>query len=132
MAMSMLHYQGGLFMIQGFVYILIFQAVGELCSQFFLPKIPGPVIGLVLMLVFLSWRGEVPSPIENFSNTILPNLGLFFIPAAVGVVMYLPLLKTHAGAVMLALLLGVLATLAVTALILKFLATNRPEDEHAN
>lgn len=119
-------------MIQGFLYILLFQAVGELCSQFFLATIPGPVIALVLMLVFLVWRRDVPSAIENISNMILPNLGLFFIPAAVGVVMYLPLLKTHAGAVLLALLLSVLATLAVTALILKIFATNRPEDEHAN
>ena len=119
-------------MIQGFLYILLFQAVGELCSHFFLSTIPGPVIALVLMLLFLVWRRDVPSSVENISNMILPNLGLFFIPAAVGVVMYLPLLKTHAGAVLLALLLSVLATLAVTALILKIFAKNHPEDEHAN
>ena len=40
-------------MIQGLVQLFIFQALGELVSKFALPFIPGPVLGLVLLLVFL-------------------------------------------------------------------------------
>ena len=38
-------------MIQGLVQLFIFQALGELVSKFALPFIPGPVVGLVLLLV---------------------------------------------------------------------------------
>ena len=41
-------------MIQGLVQLFIFQALGDLVSKFALPFIPGPVLGLVLLLVFLS------------------------------------------------------------------------------
>ena len=38
-------------MIQGLVQLFIFQALGELVSKFALPFIPGPVLGLVLLLL---------------------------------------------------------------------------------
>ena len=48
-------------MIQGLVQLFIFQALGELLSKFALPFIPGPVLGLVLLLAFLALRGHVPA-----------------------------------------------------------------------
>jgi putative effector of murein hydrolase LrgA (UPF0299 family) len=49
-------------------------------------------------------------------------LGLLFIPASVGVVLYLPLLHANAWAITAALVLSVVATVAVTALVLKLFA----------
>jgi putative effector of murein hydrolase LrgA (UPF0299 family) len=49
----------------------------------------------------------------------------------VGVVLYWPLLREFAGAVALALVLSVLATIAVTAGLLKWLTPEAQEDEHA-
>lgn len=107
-------------MIQGLVQILIFQALGELISKFALPFIPGPVIGLVLLLVFfLSLRGHVPASIDLVGSSVLQHLGLLFIPASVGVVLYLPILKANAWAIATALVVSVLATIAVTASLLK-------------
>jgi holin-like protein len=118
-------------MIQGLFQILLFQAFGELLSKFVMASIPGPVIGLLLLLAFLGWRGQVPPKIAQVGETILQHLGLLFIPASVGVMMYWPLLKAHAGAVVLALVLSVVATLGVSALVLKFMGGQRVEDEHA-
>ena len=106
-------------MIQGLVQIFIFQALGELLSKFALPFIPGPVIGLVLLLVFLILRGHVPASIDLVGSSVLQHLGLLFIPASVGVVLYLPILKANAWAIATALVVSVLATIAVTASILK-------------
>ena len=106
-------------MIQGLVQIFIFQALGELLSKFALPYIPGPVIGLVLLLVFLSLRGQVPASIDLVGSSVLQHLGLLFIPASVGVVLYLPILKANAWAIATAIVVSVLATIAVTASILK-------------
>jgi putative effector of murein hydrolase LrgA (UPF0299 family) len=45
-----------------------------------------------------------------------------FIPASVGVVLYLPVLQANAWAITAALVLSVAATVAVTALVLKLFA----------
>jgi len=118
-------------MINGLLQLLMFQALGELVSKFLIPFIPGPVIGLVLLLIFLGWLGSVPQKIDLVGGTILQHLGLLFIPASVGVVMFLPVLKEHLLAVSMALVLSVVATIGVTALVLKLLIPLRLEDEHA-
>lgn len=109
-------------MIQGLVQLFIFQALGELLSKFALPFIPGPVLGLVLLLVFFSLRGRVPKQIDMVGSSVLQHLGLLFIPASVGVVLYLPLLRANAWAISAALVVSVVATVAVTAGLLKLLA----------
>lgn len=118
-------------LINGLLQLLVFQALGELLSKFLIPFIPGPVIGLAVLLAYLGVKGAVPQRIELVGGTILQHLGLLFIPASVGVVMYWPLLKEHFAAVLIALALSVTATILVTALVLKALAPTRAEDEHA-
>jgi holin-like protein len=109
-------------MIQGLVQIFIFQTLGEFLSKFALPFIPGPVIGLVFLLAFLSLRGHVPASIDLVGSNILQHLGLLFIPASVGVVLYLPILQANAWTIAAALVVSVIATIAVTASLLKALA----------
>lgn len=118
-------------MIHGLLQLLLFQALGEVLSKFLMPFIPGPVIGLVALLAFLVWRGSVPGNIDLVGGAMLGHLGLLFIPASVGVVMFLPLLQQNLLAVAVALIASVVSTVAVTALVLKVLAPNRPQDEHA-
>lgn len=106
-------------MISGLVQLFVFQALGELVSKFALPFIPGPVLGLVLLLLYFSLRQKVPTAIDEVGSGVLQHLGLLFIPASVGVVLYLPLLKANAWALGVALVVSVVATVAVTALWLK-------------
>jgi len=109
-------------MIQGLVQLFLFQALGELLSKFALPYIPGPVLGLVLLLAFLGLRGQIPPSMDLMGSSILQHLGLLFIPASVGVVLYLPVLQANAWTITVALVLSVVATVAVTALVLKLFA----------
>jgi holin-like protein len=114
-------------MIAGLVQILLFQGLGEIVARFFLPLIPGPVIGLVLLVAWLRMRGSVPESVDLVATAFSQNLGLLFIPAAVGVVMFWPQLKSHALAVTAALVVSVIATMVVTALVLRALAKDTPE-----
>lgn len=109
-------------MISGLVQILVFQGVGELVSKFLLPLIPGPVIGLVLLLCFLALRKSVPPNIELVAAALVQHLGLLFVPAAVGVVLFWPHLASHALAVAAALLTSLILTIAVPALVLRVLS----------
>ena len=109
-------------MIAGLVQILLFQGIGEIVAKFFLPLIPGPVIGLVLLVVWLRIRGRVPDSVDFVAGAFSQHLGLLFVPAAVGVVMFWPNIESHAVAVVAALVVSVVATMAVTALVLRALA----------
>lgn len=115
-------------MIDGLVQLFIWQGLGELVSRFLLPNIPGPVLGLLFLLGFLLVKGEVNQPLGLVADSFRQHLGLLFVPASVGVILFLPDLKTHALAVTLALVVSVVLTIAVTSLILKFFA-KAPRDE---
>jgi holin-like protein len=108
--------------IAALVEILLFQGLGELATHFFLPFIPGPVIGLVLLTGFLVLRGRVNASLDELATAFSRHFGLLFVPAAVGVVMFWPHLKTHAVAIVAALVVSVVLTIAVTALVLKGLS----------
>lgn len=108
-------------MIFGLLQILFFQGLGEVVSKFVLPNLPGPVIGLILLLAWLMLRGAVNPPLASVADSFSQHLGLLFVPAAVGVVMFLPELRAHALAVLAALLGSVVLTIATTALVLKVL-----------
>jgi holin-like protein len=109
-------------MMPGLVQILLFQGLGELVAHFLLPFIPGPVVGLVLLLGFLALRKSVNASLDEVATVFSRHFGLLFVPAAVGVVMFWPHLKAHAVAVALALAVSVVLTIAVTALVLKGLS----------
>lgn len=111
-------------MIPGLVQLFVFQALGELLSKFALPFIPGPVLGLVLLLFYFGVRQQVPASIDMVGSGVLQHLGLLFIPASVGVVLYLPLLQANAWALSIALVMSVVTTVAVTALWLKTFSTD--------
>lgn len=114
-------------MIDGLVRILIFQGIGEVIAKFAVPLVPGPVIGLVLLLGFLAWRGGVPEGVELVSSAFMRYLGVLFVPAAVGVVLFWPQLRQQALAIAIALVASVIATIAVSALLAKLLARDEPD-----
>jgi holin-like protein len=61
------------------------------------------------------------------SSALMRYLGLLFVPAAVGVVMFLPHLQRQAAAITVALLVSVIATIAVSALIAKLLTRKKSD-----
>jgi holin-like protein len=108
-------------MIAGLVQLLFFQGAGELISKYLLPTLPGPVVGLVLLLIFLMWKGQVNPSLALVGEAFLKYLGLLFVPAAVGVALFLPLLKANALTLAAAILGSVTLTIATSALILRWI-----------
>jgi holin-like protein len=118
-------------LIPGLTQILLFQGLGEIVSRFVLPVLPGPVIGLMALLGFLVLRGRVNAALDAVATGFTQHLGLLFVPAAVGVVLFLPQLRANAVALAVALVVSVVATMAVTALVLRFLSrkAETPNDD---
>ncbi len=116
-------------MIGGLTRLLLFQGLGEVLSKFLLPFVPGPVLGLLLLLGWLALRREVRPDLDEVSTAFSRHLGILFVPAAVGVVMFLPQLREHALAIGTALVASVLATVAAAAIILRVLAPREADRE---
>jgi putative effector of murein hydrolase LrgA (UPF0299 family) len=112
--------------------ILLCQLAGEIFVRGLKLPMPGPVIGLMLLLVLLLARDRFPvlargplqgDGVENASRGLLANLSLLFVPAGVGVVQKLDLVAEHGIAFLGVLVISVMATLSVT--VLTFVAASR-------
>ncbi|MGA2125197.1 MAG: CidA/LrgA family protein [Xanthobacteraceae bacterium] len=103
-------------MIGALATLLLCQLAGEIAARGLGLPVPGPVIGMVLLFVALLLRHErdTPEALGRVADGLLGNLGLLFIPAGVGVILYLPLLARDWAPISLAIVLGTLASIAVT------------------
>jgi holin-like protein len=109
-------------MIRGLAILLVFQSLGEITSRILAGAVPGPVIGLLLLLGFLVIRSNIPASISVAADGLLAHLSIFFIPAAVGVMLYASALATSGAAWVLAIVLSTTAAISVTALVLRALS----------
>lgn len=92
-------------MLIGLIALLACQLVGEVVVRLTDAPVPGPVVGMVLLFVLLHWRRTPDSsPVVRAGDYLLGHLQLFFVPAGVGVVVYLGLLRDHALPVVVGLL----------------------------
>lgn len=106
-------------MILQFVALLLLcQLAGEVFVVWSRLPIPGPVIGMVLLFVGLVLRGGIPDGLGRVADRLLAHLSLLFVPAGVGVMLHLAMLREEWLAIALALVLSTVATIAVTGLIM--------------
>src|ERR1700689_3585343 len=110
-------------MIRGFFILLAFQLVGEVAASGLALPTPAPMIGLALLVVALSlyqrWRPRdedalAASDVGQAARGLLAALPLLFVPAGVGVVQYMGLLREQGLALAVALVVSTLATLIAT------------------
>ncbi|MEA1049835.1 CidA/LrgA family protein [Lamprobacter modestohalophilus] len=103
-------------MLETLFLILLCQLLGETLAQLAALPIPGPVLGMLLLLGWLFLRGSVAEEVGRTADTLLAHLSLLFVPAGVGVMLHWERVREHWQALALALILGTLITLVVTAL----------------
>jgi holin-like protein len=110
-------------MIASLSLILLCQLAGEALVRGIGVPMPGPVIGLMFLLVLLLLRDRFAvlargplqgEGVEATSRGLLANLSLLFVPAGVGVVQKLDLIVDHGIAFLGVLAISVLVTLLVT------------------
>ncbi|MCC0809342.1 CidA/LrgA family protein [Methylobacterium sp. W2] len=130
-------------MIVSLTLILLAQLVGEALARGAALPVPGPVIGMALLLLVMvvrdRWRGQadrilaaplVDGTLERSGKGLLAHLSLMFIPAGAGIVGRLDVLEAHGLALACVVVVSTLATLTATAL--TFVAVKRwvaPGDE---
>lgn len=108
-------------MIGAIAALLLMQLAGTLLVQFTHIPLPGPMVGMLLLFVYLLWSGGVPEALSQTTQPILENLSLLFVPAGVGIIAHWHDVADQAGRVALVLVLGAAITLVVTAFTLHWL-----------
>lgn len=100
--------------ISGLTWLIGCQLVGEVIRHVTGAPIPGPVIGMVVLFVALRLRRPPASAsVFGAADALLRHLQLFFVPAGVGVVVYLSVIRDDALPIVVAMLASWLAGLAV-------------------
>ncbi len=108
-------------MILSLTVILLCQLLGEVVARGLGWPLPGPVLGMMFLLVFLSLRDRIVLRVPELGKTLdstgkglLAHLSLLFIPASVGVVQRLDVLAEHGLGLAVALVASTFVTLVVT------------------
>jgi holin-like protein len=101
-------------MLEQVARVLCWLCVGEIASRSGLLPLPAPVTGLILLYAELAVRGKLPPDLGALADRLLQLLGMFFVPAGVGVIAHLSLLKAEAVPILAAVVGGTAITLLVT------------------
>ncbi len=75
------------------IIILGIYLVSEFLSKFFSLPIPGNILGMLILLLLLCTKIVKIEQIETISNFFLDHLSFFFIPAGVGLLASVDIIK---------------------------------------
>ena len=113
-------------MLRSLFIIFFYQLLGEAIQKIFEINIPGPVIGLILLLLCfiifskkLTQSKKIIKEISVTSNQIINYLSLLFVPIGVGVVMHINYLGDNLFKIFSIIIIGTLATLVFTAFVME-------------
>jgi holin-like protein len=106
-------------MLPALTALLLCQLIGEAAVRLIDLPVPGPVLGLVLLLATLALRRGVPGSLESTASGLLKHFSLLFVPAGVGVLQHLGRIEAEWLAIAAALLVSSVATIVVTAVVMR-------------
>jgi len=102
-------------LLQGFGMLLLLQWLATLVITWLGISFPAPLLGMLLLFLFLKFKIIPLSIVEGICDVLISKMGLLFVPAAVGIILYLNLLKTELWAWLATVVLGSLCILLGTA-----------------
>ncbi|MCF4127564.1 CidA/LrgA family protein [Methylobacterium sp. SyP6R] len=118
-------------MILSLTLLLLCQLAGEILARAFALPVPGPVVGMALLLAVLVLRdrrpGGLPAPLtdgtlERTGKGLLAHLSLLFVPAGAGVIGRLDVLAAHGLALAVSLVVSTAVALVATVLTFSYVA----------
>ncbi|GAB5388706.1 MAG: hypothetical protein Alpg2KO_16740 [Alphaproteobacteria bacterium] len=114
--------------------LLALQLAGEMIVTALSLPIPGPVLGMALLFAGLAIRerrmvasgqpegSALPEALDRVTGMLLQNLSLLFVPAGVGVVVYIDVIAEGWLPIIAALIASTLLTIALVAVLFARLA----------
>ena len=109
-------------MLRALTILVLCQFAGEVVARAAGLSVPGPVLGLLLLLGMLAVRGGPDEELRSTTNGLLRHLSLLFVPAGVGIITQLDALGRDWLAIGVAILVSTALGLGVTGLVMQRLA----------
>lgn len=118
-------------LLAGFTWLLLFQCAGEALVRLAGLPIPGPVAGMSLLVAALLVRSRPPEALATAADGLARHLSLLFVPAGVGVMLYVARLADEWLPIVVALVVSTVLAIAATAWTFQWLARRqeRAQDE---
>lgn len=104
-----------------FALLLFCQLLGEVLVVWTGLPVPGPVVGMALLFVGLVLHGNVSESFGRVVDHLLSHLSLLFVPAGVGVMLHITMLRDEWLAISAVLVLSTVLTVAVTGVLMAVL-----------
>jgi putative effector of murein hydrolase LrgA (UPF0299 family) len=115
--------------LNGIIILLIFQFIGESITTLFSLIIPGPIIGMVLLLLFLLIRKRSYESLDTAVVWLLRYLPLLIIPAAAGIITQLDVISKEFWPIVLSLSIGTFVSLALSMKVMDILITKQGKEQ---
>jgi putative effector of murein hydrolase LrgA (UPF0299 family) len=118
-------------MIPALLAILLCQLAGEVVTRSTALPIPGPVLGMALMLAGLKFSTRLQALVRPVAEGILKNLLLLFVPAGVGAAGHLTTMGANTLPVVVAVMASTVLAIAAGALVFAAVArlTHTPAED---
>jgi holin-like protein len=107
-------------MLPALATLLVFQTIGEVLSYALALPIPGPVLGMALLLGFLLANERAVAALRPTSLELLKHLSLLFVPAGVGVMLHVARIAKEWLPIVVALVASTALAIVVTALVMQW------------
>ncbi|NLZ49083.1 MAG: CidA/LrgA family protein [Clostridiales bacterium] len=82
-------------LLRQFCFVLALGLLGDLIKKMLNLPLPGSVIGMILLFLLLYFKVVKVENLKEISNFLLDHLAFFFIPAGVGLMAYIGILKDN-------------------------------------
>ena len=111
---------------------LLLQLTGEAISLAFGLPIPGPVFGMLFLLIGFFIKDGLIERVRLTASVLLAHLALLFVPAGVGIIRHWERISSEWVAIAAILVLGTAITMVVTGLTIQFVAKRMGVDDDDN
>jgi holin-like protein len=120
-------------MLNAFSILLVSELGGEILHHLFSLPLPGPVIGMCCLALYLLRRpSTIPNCLVATAGTLLKNMGLLFVPAGVGVIANLDLISAQWFPICTGLIGSTILSLLVTAYVMRWFSPRNLDPGSAN
>ncbi|MEJ2469024.1 MAG: CidA/LrgA family protein [Campylobacterales bacterium] len=114
-------------MLNGMAILLFCQLAGEVIVRLLGWPVPGPVLGMLLLFLWLLLCGRSIHDLDLTADGLLKYLALLFVPAGVGVMVYFDAVGSAWAALLVTLTASAVITLVVTGLTMQWMLRRKRE-----
>lgn len=91
--------------------LFIFHLIGNLNNSYIVKLIPGPIIGMLLLLLAMTLNIIPYSLMKNFSSFLVKHISFFLIPTSVSLIVIIPIIGNYVLKIFLLLVISLIIVL---------------------